>query len=88
MTTIVTLTSKRQITLPKVLLDLLGVGSSAKFIARSHDGQITLEPVRHSLAQLQGSLAQTKVGKTHSLEKVLEIAKRRESARLMKQEEE
>ncbi len=83
MNTVVTLTSKNQLTLPVALVSLLGLNKGSKLWTRVEKESIVLEKIEDSWNDLQGILADTPMAKKHTVEQVIEIAKKREAKRLM-----
>lgn len=53
---IATLSSQRQITLPKALLDSFSLSGKDRFLVRRKENTIVLEPVGADLAELAGCL--------------------------------
>ena len=66
---LITITSKRQATFPKSLLDLLGADKGDKLIAKVNNGIVTLEPVKGDVLDLYGFLENK--SKMTSLEDVI-----------------
>ena len=56
MTTIATITSKRQLTVPKALLDKLGIKSNSKVALEEVDEGLLLKPAEKLLDGLAGSV--------------------------------
>jgi len=84
MNTVLTLTSKNQLTLPTSLVSLLGLEKGTKLWTRVEKKSIVLEKVEDSWNDFQGILADTPMAKKYTVEQVIEIAKKREAKRLMK----
>lgn len=54
---IVTISSKRQITLPAVMLSQLGVGPNSKLMIEERENNLTLKPIKTSVVdEVAGSL--------------------------------
>jgi len=85
MNQVVTLTSKRQVTFPKKLLEFLAIDKGDRLLLKIEDDRVMLEPVKSSISDLQGELAQTAIGKKYSLEEVVKKAEKQEVQRLMSQ---
>lgn len=51
---IVTISSKRQITIPKEYLDSLGIGAKSKVILQKEDENIVLKPLKKSIVEEVG----------------------------------
>lgn len=71
---LITITSKRQATFPKKLLEALGVDMGDKIMAKITNGRVTLEPVKGDILDLYGFLE--KESKGVSLEKIMEETKK------------
>ena len=82
MNTVVTLTSKNQLTLPVALVSLLGLNKGGKLWTRVEKETIVLEKIEDSWDDFQGILADTPIAKKYTVEQVIEIAKKREAKRL------
>ncbi|EKD67984.1 MAG: hypothetical protein ACD_48C00122G0002 [uncultured bacterium] len=82
MNTVVTLTSKNQLTLPVALVSLLGLNKGSKLWTRVEKETIVLEKIEDSWDDFQGILADTPMAKKYTVEQVIEIAKKREAKRL------
>ncbi len=82
MNTVVTLTSKNQLTLPVALVSLLGLNKGSKLWTRVEKETIVLEKIEDSWDDFQGILADTPIAKKYTVEQVIEIAKKREAKRL------
>ena len=83
MNTVITLTSKNQLTLPTKLVLLLGLNKGSRFWTRVEKRSIILEAVEDSWDGLHGVLADTPAAKKHTVQEVIEIAKKKEIARVM-----
>lgn len=74
---IATLSSKNQITIPKVMLQLLGVESGDKFLVETESEAIKLKPAGKSIVDsLIGSIKIPKSKRGIPFEKVLEETKK------------
>jgi hypothetical protein len=84
MNTVLTLSSKNQLTLPVTLVDLLGLTKGAKMWTKLVGNTITIEKIETSWDSLQGTLKGNSFTENHPIEEVVELAKEKEAIRLMK----
>lgn len=82
MQTILTLTSKNQLTLPVSIVSLLGLSKGSKIWTSVKDNTVVLEKVEDSWDNLQGILANHPMSKKYSTLQVIEMAKKKEVKRL------
>lgn len=87
MDTVLTLSSKNQLTLPVTLVNFLGLSKGTKLWTKLVGSTITIEKVDTSWDRLQGTIKGTKYTRSHSVEEVIEYAKKKEAKRLMKKYE-
>jgi len=87
MDTVLTLSSKNQLTLPVALVNLLGLSKGTKLWTKLVGNTITIEKVDTSWDSLQGTIKGNAYTKSHSVEEVIEYAKKKEAIRLMKKYE-
>jgi AbrB family looped-hinge helix DNA binding protein len=87
MTTLITVSSKNQITIPIAMASQLGLEKGSKIWTTMKDNTIVLEKVEDSWDSLQGILANHPMSKKYSTLQVIEIAKKREAKRLGKKYE-
>ncbi|OGM33122.1 hypothetical protein A2803_00250 [Candidatus Woesebacteria bacterium RIFCSPHIGHO2_01_FULL_44_21] len=71
MTTIVSVTSKRQITLPKDLMDILGVEKGDRLIAKKRGKKVLLEPAGRGILEFAGKFGTFKIPKGKTLEDLI-----------------
>lgn len=84
MDTVLTLSSKNQLTLPVALVNFLGLTKGTKLWTKLAGNTITIEKIDTSWDDVQGILANNPMAKKYTVEQVIEIAKKREGKRLMK----
>lgn len=84
MDTILTLSSKNQLTLPVSLVNFLGLSKGTKLWTKLVGNTITIEKVNRPWSDFQGILANNPISKKYTVEQVIEMAKRKEAKRLMK----
>ena len=84
MDTVLTLSSKNQLTLPVSVVSFLELSKGAKLWTKVEGKSIILEKVEDSWDDLQGIFADTHMAKKYTVEQVIEIARKKESKRLMK----
>lgn len=87
MNTLLTLTSKNQLTLPVSIVSLLGLTKGSKLWTTVSDNTVTLEKVESGWDGLQGMLAGHPMSKKYTTLQVIEIARKREGKRLGKKYE-
>lgn len=87
MQTVLTLTSKNQLTLPVSIVSLLGLTKGSKLWTTVTDNTVVLEKAEDSWDNLQGILANHPMSKKHSTLQVIEMAKKKEMKRLGKKYE-
>ena len=74
MTTLVTVTSKRQITLPKALIEALDVKQGDRLIAQTKGKKVTLEPVGRGILDFAGKLGKLKLPKGKTIDDLIHEA--------------
>ncbi|MBU2051655.1 MAG: hypothetical protein U1C50_01880 [Patescibacteria group bacterium] len=84
MDTVLTLSSKNQLTLPVSLVSFLGLGKGAKLWTKLINKTIVIEKVEDSWDQFQGLLANHPMSKKYTTLEIIAIAKKREAKRLAK----
>lgn len=84
MDTVLTLSSKNQLTLPVSLVNFLGLTKGTKLWTKLVGNTITIEKVNTSWDSLQGTIKGTAFTRSHTVEEVIEYAKKKEGIRLMK----
>ena len=84
MNTVLTLTSKNQLTLPVSIVSLLGLSKGSKLWTKVEKKAILLEKVEDSWDALQGTLANHPISKKYTTLQVIEMAKKKEGMRLAK----
>ena len=84
MTTVVSVTSKNQLTLPVGMVRLMGIKKGSKLWARIENKSIILERVEDTWDSLQGSLKDTALTKGKSVLEIIELARKIEGKRLAK----
>lgn len=82
MNTLLTLTSKNQLTLPVSIVTLLGLSKGNKMWTNVKDNTIILEKAEDDWDSLQGLLADHPISKKYSTLQIIEIAKKKEAQRL------
>lgn len=83
MNTLLTLTSKNQLTLPVSIVSLLGLSKGSKMWTKVKDNTIVLEKVEDSWKDLHGFLADNPIAKKYSYDRVYKMAQKKEAKRLM-----
>lgn len=83
MDAVLTLSSKNQLTLPVSFTSFLGLQKGAKIWSKIVGNSVVLEKT-DSWDDLQGLLADHPMNKKYSTLQIIEIAKKREAARLAK----
>lgn len=73
--TTVTVTTKRQITLSKALMDNLGTNKGDKISAEIVAGQVILKPLGRGILDLAGTFGRLKLPKGKSLERLVDEAR-------------
>ena len=71
MTSLLTISSKGQITLPPTLLSILGVSKGDKIIAKPLGKTIVVEPLGQGILSLVGTMPKLKRGKGLSVEDLI-----------------
>lgn len=84
MTTVLTLSSKNQLTLPVSLVSLLGLDKGSKLWTKVQGKSIILEKVEDSWDDLHGFLSDNPIAKKYSYQQVYKMAQKKEAKRLMK----
>ncbi|KKU03050.1 MAG: hypothetical protein UX99_C0013G0008 [Candidatus Amesbacteria bacterium GW2011_GWB1_47_26] len=84
MNTLLTLTSKNQLTLPVSIVSLLGLNKGSKLWTKVKDNTIFLEKAEDDWDSLQGLLANHPISKKYSTLQIIEIARKKEAQRLAK----
>jgi len=74
MSYLVTVTSKRQITLPKELMDVLGVEKGDKLIARKHGKKIAIEAKGKGVLNMIGKFGDLHVPKGKTIDDLVNEA--------------
>lgn len=74
MTTFVTVTSKRQITLPKALIEALDVKQGDRLMAKKKGKKVILEPVGRGILDFAGKLGKLKIPKGKTLDDLINEA--------------
>ena len=87
MDTVLTLSSKNQLTLPVALVNLLGLSKGTKLWTKLVGNTITIEKVDTSWDSLQGTIKGTAFTNRHTVAEVIEYAKKKEAIRLIKKYE-
>lgn len=87
MNTVLTLTSKNQLTLPVSIVSLLGLSKGSKLWTKVEKKSILLEKVEDSWDDLQGTLRDTPKTKGKTVVQIIEMAKKAEAIRLRKKYE-
>lgn len=87
MNTLLTLTSKNQLTLPVSIVSLLGLSKGNKMWTKVKENTIILEKARDDWDSLQGMLANHPMSKKYTTLQVIEIARKKEGNRLGKKYE-
>ncbi|MBI5620657.1 AbrB/MazE/SpoVT family DNA-binding domain-containing protein [Candidatus Gottesmanbacteria bacterium] len=82
MNTLLTLTSKNQLTLPVSIVSLLELSKGSKMWTKVKDNTIILEKAEDDWDSLQGLLANHPISKKYSTLQIIEIAKKKEAQRL------
>ena len=82
MDTVLTLSSKNQLTLPVSLVSFLGLDKGTKLWTKLVNKTIVMEKVEDTWDDLQGLLANHPMSKKYTTLEVIEIAKKREAKRL------
>ena len=75
MDTVLTLSSKNQLTLPVALVNLLGLSKGTKLWTKLVGNTITIEKVDTSWDSLQGTIKGTAFTNRHTVAEVIEYAK-------------
>lgn len=75
MMTTLTITSKRQLTLTKELMGLLGVEIGGKILAKVEDKKVVLEPVGGGILSLVGKMPKIKIPKGKTVDDVINDAR-------------
>ena len=83
MTSIVTITSKNQVTLPAKLTRLLGLSTGIRLFVKLEDNSLKLEKVPSGFIDLQGIVQKTAKSKHLTVEQAKIKAMRVEATRLM-----
>jgi len=84
MDTVLTLSSKNQLTLPVSLVNFLGLSKGTKLWTKLVGNTITIEKVDTSWESLQGTIKGNTFTRSHTVEEVIEFAKKQEAKRLLK----
>lgn len=71
----ISITSKRQATFPKKLLDVLGVKPGDRLIARIEAGTVTLKPAGRGILDIAGTLPKFTIPKGKTLEDMIDEAR-------------
>lgn len=87
MITLLTLTSKNQLTLPVSIISLLGLTKGSKLWTTVKNNTVVLEKAEDTWDDLQGLLADHPMSKKYTTLQVIEIAKKKEGKRLGKKYE-
>lgn len=87
MDTVLTLSSKNQLTLPVSLVELLGLSRGTKLWTRLVGTTITIEKITSSWDSLQGTIQDNSYTKNRTVDEVIEFAKKKEALRLKKKYE-
>ena len=74
MATIITVTSKGQVTLPKKIRETLGIKKGDRIIARTKGKKITLEPAGGGILDFAGKLGKLKVPKGKTIDDLIHEA--------------
>ena len=82
MDSVLTLSSKNQLTLPVSLVSFLGLDKGTKLWTKLVNKTIVMEKVEDTWDDLQGLLANHPMSKKYTTLEVIEIAKKREAKRL------
>ena len=82
MNTVLTLSSKNQLTLPVALVKLLQLSKGAKLRTTVVKKSIVIEKVDDSWDSLQGMLAQHPLSKKYTTQEVIELAKKKAAKRI------
>jgi len=84
MDTVLTLSSKNQLTLPVSVVSFLGLDKGVKLWTKIINNTIVIEKVDNSWDKFQGLLANHPMSKKYTTLEIIEIAKKREAKRLAK----
>jgi len=84
MTTLLTLTSKNQLTLPVSIVSLLGLTKGSKLWTTVKNNTVVLEKQDDTWEDLHGFLANNPIAKKYSYNQVYKMAQKKEAKRLMK----
>lgn len=82
MTTLVTITSKNQITIPASVVSVLGFSQTRKLAAKIVGDTLVLKKTGPNLRDLQGSLSRLPQAKEYSVLKAIEIARKMNANKL------
>lgn len=83
MTSLITVTSKNQVTLPMAMVEKLGIRRGSKLFVRMDGDSLKLEKTGDSLSELQGFLADSTIAKKNSMSKIMKIAAKKRALRIM-----
>jgi len=72
MQTTISITSKRQATFPKKVLDMLGARPGDRLIVRIENNRVTLEPTGRGILDIAGTLPKFTIPKGKTLEDIIE----------------
>lgn len=86
MNTVITLTSKNQITIPAAIASMLGLEKGSKLWTKVEDNTIVLEKA-DTWDDLQGMLAHHPLNKKYTTLEIIELARKKEGKRLGKKYE-
>lgn len=75
MVTTLTITSKRQLTLSKELMDLLGLETGGKVVAKVENKKVVLEPVGGGILSLVGKMPKIKITKGKTIDDLINEAR-------------
>ena len=84
MNTLITVSSKNQITIPMAMATALGLEKGSKVWTTMKDNAIVLEKAKDSWKDLHGFLANNPIAKKYTYDQVYKMAQKKEAKRLMK----
>jgi bifunctional DNA-binding transcriptional regulator/antitoxin component of YhaV-PrlF toxin-antitoxin module len=84
MLNIISVSSKNQVTIPSDIVKYLGIEKGAKLLTKIKNNTIVMEKVGDTWDDLQGIFMNNPKARRFNTEKLLKIARKKVSARLMK----
>lgn len=85
MTSLATITSKNQLTIPKEIIDALGLAELRKVLVSVRDKSLVIQPVPSRVDELAGVLSYLSSGKTADLKKVRKRTQQKVAAQIAKE---